>query len=102
MKTKLSEAAGVLWQTKANRSAVHLSCAAMPLSRIQKMRPQTADQFRRDGLGLISVDDETKEVRFFIQPLLSEPDPVDYQAGRFRKKLWRYLRDREKQTAEVS
>lgn len=88
---KLSDVAGVIVQAKGNRHSVRASCAAMPWSRVAKMRGKTREQFREAGIGLLAVTENPAGVIEYIKP---GPPLPDMSLGNFSRRWWnRIVRD---------
>ncbi len=81
---KLHDVAGVLSQARENRSQVDWSYCAMPVGRVEKMKMVTLEMFRYQGVGLLSVGDEIREV--------VGPARGDGAKGRVESNLWRRCR----------
>ena len=82
---KLSDVAGVLSQAKRNRFRIGESYAALPQSRVDKMRSKTIDGFAAAGVGLLSVTDSV--VRCLVMPEVNLDAFIHYD--KMRSKLWR-------------
>lgn len=82
---KLSDVAEVIRQAKHNQEGAGKSYAAMPAAFADRMRPRTLDKFRNVGVGLLSVDVESGEVREVIEPAQG----VGVISESLRKKMWR-------------
>jgi hypothetical protein len=90
---KLDDVAGVLNQCRQNRAVVNFSCAAMPRSRVNRMRPHTITAFEVADVGLLAVDDDSGECEFCVLPesLLPLPDWRD-SYERLVDKMWKKVR----------
>ncbi len=82
---KLTDIAGVLVQATANRHCVHESFAAMPMSRVNRMRSQTLLLFRDAGIGLLAVDVQSSLVFVAVSPGIALPS-MDPES--FRRRWW--------------
>ena len=90
---KLEDAAGVLNQCKLNQAVANLSLAAMPASRIGRMRQQTKQKFYDLGIGLMAVDDHSGLCEFEITPVLqSVAEGWEDSRENLEKRMWRYTK----------
>lgn len=85
---KLDDVAGVIKQSVLNQHRVATVYAAMPKGRVTKMRPETIDKFRLQGIGLLSVTAFGVEV--VVEPIASPKfKPTAFMANTFHRRLWR-------------
>jgi len=85
---KLDDVSGVIRQAVSNKYYVNESYAAMPKSRINKMREGTLNKFKQAGVGLLSVGDGVEEV---VKPEINLFESFDKYLV---KRVWsRKLRD---------
>lgn len=80
---KITDVGGVFDQAQSNQRFVHESFAAMPDSRIERMRPETIRKFKLWGIGLLAVNADVK----IIHPAISK---LWYEI--LQRKLWRIKR----------
>jgi len=89
---KLDDVSGVLRQCSLNWPSSNLSCAAMPRSRVLRMRSGTVELFRENGFGLLQVDAATGEVSFVVEPVWHEMSRESWHSLNMPRKLWRMFR----------
>jgi hypothetical protein len=90
---KLNDLNGVLRQCVRNRGCVERAYAAIPASRLDRMRPGTMAQFAGEGVGLLSVSSES----------VTEVIPAQRSCGthaRIYKNLWRKIQSERRQLAQ--
>lgn len=90
---KLDDVAGVMMQCRLNKAVVNFSIAAMPRSRINRMRSETITKFFREEIGLLAVDDDSGECEFCVFPEFNPPRPGwEETHEKLVSKVWRYVR----------
>jgi len=82
---KISDIVWVLRQATANQYHVNSSYVAMPREKCTRMRKQTVDRFRQQGIGLLAVDDNIEVV---VEAVENTTKSIKWMT----RKLWRWQR----------